>query len=274
MPDQTSSRHVVVALFARESSAREAVAAVRSLGIGDKQVGLLAPGQRLSTSEKRSDDIGTFLVQAASAAESDDLGSALARLGVPDGEARFYAQSSREGRYIVVVKANSRADEIRQRVLELGGEDVESRGRELIRPTEGGVSGGAGAQAVDITSEWRDVRSRYEMLWQQHYGTSDATWQQMEPLYEFGWRLANRAGLRGRPWSEAANAVQREWLGSRFASGMAWQDAEGPLRDVWEDVAEEAATGAEGGADRRIARQGSDQSVAARDLEPPARGAA
>ena len=149
---------------------------------------------------------------------------------------------------------------------ELGGGDVESRGRELIRPSESGVSGGAGALPVDITSEWRDVRSRYEMLWQQHFGTTDATWQQMEPLYEYAWQLANRPDLRGRPWSEAESAVQSEWSASRFARGMAWQDAEGPLRDVWEDVAEEAATGSEGGADRRIARQGSDQSVAARDL--------
>ena len=266
MPNQTSSRNVVVALFERESTAREALAAVRALGIGDQQVGLLAPGQRLGASESQSGDVSTFLAQAASAAESEDVGSALARIGVPDGEARFYAQSSREGRYLVVVNANSRAEEVRQRVLELGGEDVESRGRDLIRPGESGLSGGVGAQPVDITTDWRDVRSRYEMLWQQHYGTTDATWQQMEPLYEYAWQLANRPGLRGRPWSEAANAVQREWSGSRFAGGTAWQDAEGPLRDVWEDVAEEAATGAEGGADRRISRQGSDQSVAARDL--------
>lgn len=274
MSEQNSSRNVVVALFQRESRAREAVAAVRALGIGDQQVGLLVPGQRLSASGTDSGAISAFLAQAASAAESDDVGSALERLGVPEGEARFYAQSSREGQYIVVVNANSRADEVRKRVLELGGEDVESRGRDLIRPGESGVPGGAGARPVDLTTDWRDVRSRYEMLWQQHYGTTDATWQQMEPLYEYAWQLANRPGMRGRPWSEAANAVQREWSASRFAGGMAWQDAEGPLRDVWEDVAEEAATGAEGGADRRIAHQGSDQSVAARDLEPPAQGAA
>jgi hypothetical protein len=274
MPHQISSRNVVVALFERESSAREAVAAVRALGIGDQHVELLAPGQRLSASEPGSGNVSTFLAQAATAAESDEVDRALLRLGVPDGEARFYAQSSREGRYLVVVNANGRAEEVRQRVLALGGEDVESRGRDLIRPTESGVPGGAGAQPVDLTTEWRDVRSRYEMLWQQHYGTTDATWEQMEPLYEYAWQLANRPGLRGRPWSEAANAVQREWSGSRFAGGLAWQDAEGPLRDVWQDVAEEAATGAEGGADRRITRQGSDQSVAARDLEPPKRGAA
>jgi hypothetical protein len=43
----------------------------------------------------------------------------------------------------------------------------------------------------------------------------------------------------------------------------------GPIRDVWEDVADEATTGAEGGADRRIPRQGADQQVPAREVVPP-----
>jgi len=110
MPDQTSTRNVVVALFERESSARQAVAAVQALGIGDQQVGLLAPGERLSASRARAADVSSFLSQAASAAESDDVASALQQLGVPDGEARFYAQSSEEGQYLVVINADARAE--------------------------------------------------------------------------------------------------------------------------------------------------------------------
>jgi hypothetical protein len=195
-------------------------------------------------------------------------------MGVPDGEARFYAEEAREGRCLVVIHADGRSDEVRRVVLDHGGYDVQSRGRDLIRPGESGALGGVGPRPVDITNEWEDFRSRYEMLWQQHYGTTDATWEQMEPIYRFGWQLANRDDLRGQPWSQASRAVEREWSASSFARGMSWADAEGPLRDVWEDVAEEAATGAEGGADRRIPRQGSDQSIAARDLQPPTQGAA
>jgi hypothetical protein len=163
---------------------------------------------------------------------------------------------------------------VRRLVLEHGGYDVQSRGRDLIRPAESGAPGGVGPRPLDITTTWQDFRSRYEMLWQQHYGTTDATWEQMEPLYRFGWQLANRDDLRGQPWSQAAGTVEREWSASSLSRGVSWADAEGPLRDVWEDVTEEAATGAEGGADRRIPRQGSDQSVAARDLQPPTQGAA
>ena len=261
-------------MFERESGARAAVAAVRALGIGDQQIGLLSPGQHVSASASRPGEVSGAIAQAASVTNSDEIDNILQGMGVPDGEARFYAQSAREGQYLVVVNADGRADEVRHRVLELGGSDVESRGRELIRPGESGVPGGAGPRPVDVTANWRDVRSRYEMLWQQHYGTTDATWEQMEPLYEYGWQLANGPDIRGRRWSEVAQTVEREWADSAFARAMTWQDAEGPLRDVWEDVAEEAAMGAEGGADRRVARQGSDQSVAARDLEPPAQGAA
>jgi hypothetical protein len=267
-------RPVVVAVFDREARAREARAAVTSLGLDDQHVGLLVPGQHVSVSETSPEDVSSLLTQAASATDGNDVGNALLGMGVPDGEARFYAQEARDGRCLVVVHADGRSDEVRRIVLEHGGYDVQSRGRDLIRPGEGGVSGGVGPRPLDVTRNWQDVRSRYEMLWQQHYGTTDATWEQMEPLYRFGWRLANRADLRGQPWTDVAEAVQREWRASRLGQIGSWRDAEGPLQDVWQDVAEEAATGAEGGADRRIPRQGSDQTIAARDLQPPTQGAA
>jgi hypothetical protein len=112
------------------------------------------------------------------------------------------------------------------------------------------------------------------MLWQQHYGTTDATWEQMEPIYRHAWELANQAGYRGRPWSEVESNIASDWQRSAYAQQLAWQDAAGPVRDVWEDVVQEAMTGAEGGADRRIPTSGTDQSVAARDVIPPREGAA
>ena len=271
----TARRPVIVALFDREARAREATAAVRSLGLDEQQVGLLVPGQRLTVSQTDAADVSSLLMLAASATDGNDVGNVLLGMGVPDGEARFYAQEAREGRCLVVVHANDgRSDEVRRVVLDHGGYDVQSRGRDLIRPAEGGVPGGVGPRPLDITSSWQDVRSRYEMLWQQHYGTTDATWEQMEPIYRFGWGLANRADLRGQPWRDVAGAVEREWAATSRSERLDWSAAEGPLRDVWQDVAEEAAMGAEGGADRRIPHQGSDQSIAARDLEPPAQGAA
>ena len=273
MSTDTSDRPVVVALFDQPSGARAAADALGDLGFSHDQLGLLLHGQKLTVSETDQANVSNVLALAASATDGNDVANVLLGMGVPAGEARFYAAEAHDGRSLLVVQANSRSDQVRKLLLERGGYDVQSRGGELIRAGEGEMRASVRPRPPDVTMNWQDVRSRYQMLFQQHYGTSDATWEQMEPVYEYAWRLANRSDLRGRAWNAVQSVVEGDWPGSEIGQSISWRDAAGPIRDVWDDVAEEAATGAEGGADRRIARQGADQSVAARDLEPPSRGA-
>jgi hypothetical protein len=265
IPSQTG-RSIVVALFEQESQARRAVEAVRALGVAEQQVGLLAPVKDSgSSAASPSADVSGLL---ALAARAGDTGSVLQTMGVPDGDARFYAQGVQGGRTLVVVKADSEFAGAREVLLQHGGYDVQSQGGELARPEGAGVPGGTGPRPIDVTGHWQDVASRYEMLWQQHFGTSDATWEQLAPVYRHAWQAANDARYRGRPWSEVEAALRQDWQSSP-ATNMSWSEVAGPVRDVWEDVAEEAAMGAEGGADRRVPRPGADQSVAARNLSPP-----
>src|SRR5947209_1289681 len=292
-----AGRSVVVGLFEREPQARQAVQGVRRLGLDERQVGILAPDQRSeeAPSAGASSDVSAVLAMAA---VGNDVARVLVEMGVPEGEARFYASEAGGGRTLVVVDADGQYGAVRDLVLRNGGYDVQSRGAELARPAPAGVPGGSGAAPIDLTQNWEDVASRYEMLWQQHYGTSDATWEQMAPVYRFAWQAANAPHHRGRPWAEVETAVRQEWestgrMGSEpavsqthesAAGGAAestredgamasarppWSDVVGPIRDVWEDVADEATTGAEGGADRRIPRQGADQHVPAREVVPP-----
>jgi len=127
---------------------------------------------------------------------------------------------------------------------------LEARGEQLARPEGAGVPGGTGPAPVDVTTRWEDVSSRYETLWRQHYGTTDATWEQMEPVYQFAWSVANAPRMRGRPWSEAEASLRQEWAAAHESA--AWDSAAGPIRDVWEDAAAEAANVAEGGRARNI----------------------
>lgn len=263
----TPSPIVVVGLFELEAQARQAADALRQLNVADQQLGILAPGQRLSPSATPKADVSGLLAVSASVAESGDVSNVLISMGLPSGEARFYAEEARAGRTLLVVAADGNAESARDVVLQYGGYDVRSRGREMARAEGAGTPGGAGARPIDETGRWEDVRSRYEMLWQQHYGTTDQTWEQMEPIYRYAWDAANDPRQRGRRWSEVESALQRDWE-SLAPRPLSWSDALGPIRDVWEDVAEEATRGIEGGADRRIPRQGTDQSVAARDLNP------
>jgi hypothetical protein len=209
--------------------------------------------------------ISTFSPESAA-----DVHTVLLSRGSSEGERRFYMQEVEAGRTLVIVlgtDADADSDAVRDILLRHGGYDVQSRGGELARSDGAGVPGGTGPRPIDQTGNWEDVASRYEMLWAQHYGTSEATWEQMAPAYRYAWQAANQPGYRGRPWSEVEALLQADW--DATPRGLDWSTAAGPIRDVWEDVAAEAATGAEGGQDRRIPRQGNDQSGPASDLIQP-----
>ena len=222
-----SGRTVAVGVFADSAHAQRAVQALTALGIREGAIALLPP-----------DASGT------------DIQAQLVELGVPAGEARFYAQEVRADRTLLVVPAIDNYDQVRDVLVQHAGSDVESRGQELARDEGAGIPGGTGARPIDVSGRWEDVTSRYETLWQQHYGTTDATWEQMEPTYRFAWQVANRPELRGRPWTEVEQAVRDEW--ARGHDAASWDSVADPIRDVWEDVAAEAATFAEGGQDRSI----------------------
>jgi hypothetical protein len=242
LPPQ-AGRSVAVGLFAQEAQARQAIETLRGEGISEQQVGVLTPS------------LG-----------AGDLQAQLVTMGVPDGESRYYADQVRAGQTLVVVDADGKYGATRDVLLRHGARDVQSQGAELARPEGAGVSTGAGARPIDVTGRWDDVRSRYEMLFGQHYGSTDATWEQMEPIYRYAWAAANDARHRGKPWAQVEDQLRQDWHGS-----IAWDSVKGPVRDVWEDVADEATTGAEGGQDRRIPRQGTDQVGPARDVVPPSK---
>jgi len=226
-----AGRSVAVGLFEAAAQAQEAAQALSGVGISDRSVGLLRPG----------------------ATSSRDLHEMLVEKGVPEGEARFYTQESDAGQTVLIVEAADNYAAARNVLLHHGARDVQSQGAELVRGD--GVddldSQRTVPRPIDVTDRWDDVVSRYEMLWQQHYGTTDATWENMAPVYEWAWRAANHSRRRGQTWSDDVEAeLPREWEGQPGVS--AWSDVRGPIRDVWEDVAHEASLSAEGGGDRRI----------------------
>jgi hypothetical protein len=241
-----SGRSVAVGLFEDPSQAQRAFQALTALGVGAEQLGLLIP-ERLAGSGSA---VLTGPLRAADGSPGD-LGTTLGNLGVSDGETRFYLDEVQSGRALLLVDSPQNSSAVRDVIARHGGYDVEARGADLARPADAGVPGGAGPMPIDMTGRWEDVASRYEMLWQQHYGTSDATWEQMAPVYRYAWYIANQPDLRGRPWSEVEQTVRGDWESNH---SVAWDTVAGPIFDVWEDVAEEATNPAEGGQERILER--------------------
>src|SRR5207237_7601717 len=129
------------------------------------------------------------------------------------------------GHALLIVAPTQHDAAVRDLILQHSGYDVQSRGAELVRPAGAGVPGGTGPRPIDVTGKWEDVASRYETLWQQHYGTSDTTWEEIAPTYCFAWYVANDPHLRGRPWAEAERAVRAEW--ERTHGADSWNNVAG-----------------------------------------------
>lgn len=133
--------------------------------------------------------------------------------------------------------------------------DVERLGADLARgsPREHDAerAGGGTGPAPRITLRWEDVSPRYATLFRQRYGAGDATWEQYEPAYLFAWQMANDPHYRGRPWSDVQDAVRSAW-GSR--AGLPWDAVSGGMGDVWQDVADDARSGLEGGEENSVVK--------------------
>src|SRR5919198_237095 len=154
-----AGRSIVVGLFEREPQAREAVQEVRGLGLEEGRAGIFGPGTASAAPPENSSDVSGVL---ALAAVGNDVARVLVEMGVPEGEARFYATEAGAGRTLVVVDAEGEYAAVRDLVLRHGGYDVQSRGAELARPTGAGIPDGSGAAPIDVTTNWEDVASRYE----------------------------------------------------------------------------------------------------------------
>lgn len=240
---QTDS--AAVGVFADQGRAEHAVQALARAGFGRGTVDFVYAD--------RTSAEGGLLGPAIASGQS--LATALVQLGVAEAPARFYADEFEQGRSLVVVRAGAEGRRVREILENEGAYDVQKRGGALARgPSE---AGGAGAvmpapQSSELTERFQDVASRYEMLFGQRFGATDRTWEQLRPVYARGWQMAMDPRFTGRRWDDVAPTIRAEW--QRDDSGVDWVLAVDALRDVWEDVADEAATGREGGEQRRVVK--------------------
>src|SRR5690348_6629248 len=102
MTETRSTRSVVVALFPAEPQAAVAVTALRERGVDDQRLSVLRPGDAPTNLAPASSAArGTLAAEATHA----DVSDVLKAMGIPDGEARFYAEEAAAGRTLVVVDA-------------------------------------------------------------------------------------------------------------------------------------------------------------------------
>ena len=177
--------------------------------------------------------------EADDAAVATQLGRALVDAGVADGPARFYEREFAAGKSLLLVEPAGDAS-LRLLLHLYGGRDLEDVGGALARAPELATDPLDSTTPVGPTLDWPAVAAHYEMLFDQRYGAEDATWAEYEPAYRFAWELAHQPRDRGRQWSDVANRVRRAW--QALGTGPDWDDVEGGMGDVWQDVVDDGVS--------------------------------
>lgn len=232
----------VVMLFDGADGAARATELLAQNGVESAQVGTAS-----MTAQREGEIAATGPL--ADVAPANGVAAALQHLGVPEAHARWYDEAVREGQRLVVVRANGRADQVRELLRQAGGKDVASQGGEHARAR---VHRGGEAPARLVTREWVDVVDRYENIWAQRYGAQGGSWAEYEPAYRYAWDFAQQPAYRGRDVQELETAARQGWLGS--GGVPAWERVVDGMRDVWADLSEDWQHRAEGGEKNNVVK--------------------
>jgi hypothetical protein len=72
-------------------------------------------------------------------------------------------------------------------------------------------------------------------------------WDEIEPAFEFGWRMALDPGLAGHVWGEVESDLAEHWYRPQAASEeMAWDQVSDAVRLAWDLARARAAMAATG----------------------------
>lgn len=256
MANEVIDRDAVIGVFSDRDTAVRAVAAMVGRGMDSSDVGVFEeqrPGEAMRGGARRGLVTGAALGSASAALlEATVLafppaaafvagGTLVAALtGLAVGAGAGAAAGTLVGPTAGSPASPAGAERDRRVVLAVLSDDpgVRLRARATMRvhgaletrdPLEDRASGptfatGFAAVAPGLRA---DLRTREG---------SDSRWPEVEPLYRYGWQVANRPDFSGRAWDEAASDVRRDWE-RRHPTGD-WSDAEPYVRAGWAAVRE------------------------------------
>jgi hypothetical protein len=183
---------------------------------------------------------GAAAAGALAGAAAGGLLGALAGLGIPEEEARYYEGEFKSGRTLVTVKAGDRYDEAWRILERFGAYDVHhqrtgstlSEGRTRDMGTSGQVREGTVYTPSGQRRSWDQDKANWRDRWQNRYGRSGGSWEDVEVYYVFAYEQMQDPRFQGRRFNEAEPDLRRDWE-SRGQRGT-WQEANPYIREMWE----------------------------------------
>jgi uncharacterized membrane protein len=172
----------------------------------------------------------TTLLGAGVGAAAGGLIGALVDVGVPEEEAKYYAEGIRRGSTLVSVRADDemmidRAVNIFERHNAI---DIDRRAEEWRKAGWTGFDPNAASSAPYNAYE-NDFRSNFNSL----YANRGYTYDRYEPAYRYGCTLAGDTRYSSKDWSTIESDVKRDW---EKTNKGAWDDFKDSIRYGWDRV--------------------------------------
>lgn len=88
-------------------------------------------------------------------------------------------------------------------------------------------------QQSQDSSDWVEYEQHYLRVYREAtYYSSGRGWPDYAPAYRYGYD--NYGRFRGRHFEEVEALLERSWAAGRGESRLAWVEARGAVRDIWQ----------------------------------------
>lgn len=97
---------------------------------------------------------------------------------------------------------------------------------------------------------WTEYERHYQSVYREEaYYSTGRGWPDYAPAYRYGYE--NYGRYRGRHFEDVEAQLERGWFYGKADSRLAWAEARGAVRDIWQRLDQDAAGERDKQADRR-----------------------
>lgn len=192
------------------------------------------------------------LTGAGIGAATGGILGALVGWGLPAEEAEYYAEGIRRGGTLVAVKVDeSRVNEAFEIMENHSAVDIERRSamwRDSGSDNYGNYDGDtynqndyelAQKRHEDYGTSYYAYAPAFRRHYDLNYATNGYTFEQLEPGYRYGYRLANDDNYADyNDWDDMESAARSGWEDTEDAVNHTWEDIKGAVRHAWEQITE------------------------------------
>jgi hypothetical protein len=177
--------------------------------------------------------LAAALAGAGIGAVAGGLIGALVDAGIPEEEARYYAEGVRRGGTLVTLRASEdmvdRATAIMNRYNPV---DINQRATQWQESGWTGFDSDLSTYTGTSTGDFSDYENDWRRDYERSYATSGYSYDQYAPAYRYGHDLSTNDRYHGREWNAMESDIRRDW--EQRHPDNAWDNVKNAVQFGWQ----------------------------------------